>query len=745
LVRSTFDMFCSGSWDSSNGTLTSGSGTLTFDATTGTPTLKAQTASNALGNIIVNNAGVTSFILQNTIGCGSFDLQAGKFDPDVNAIAPAGNITIASGATLENTGTWLPLGTYNIINTNISNRFGGIVLGASSSGTMTGVVYTKSIASASGTTFDKATFDLFVSGSLSYTNVTLTAGTGKTVFDGTSGSFNLTAAGQNLGDLELNNAGATIVLQDTLLCGKFDAVAGTFTDNGKTLVADDDITIANVANMINSTGFWSITAVAANLSNPNSTNRLSSFFPGGTSVVTLIGDVYVGDFIAASASTINQDSFTLFCSGDFLPSVATWNGDTGKVVFDGTTGTPTISVNANVTFNDVEVDNSGTTSLIVSAGDLDVDGNFLVTDGVFDLNGKTLDLEGNYTVVAGTVVSGAAIYNVAGSWNTASGTFSGDTSSINFDGSSGVITFTTGGNTFNNITMNNAGVTSFTLVDALQIDGTMTLESGSKISLGANTMTVSGSAWTNNGGTLNGDTGKVVYDTATSIAITGDTTFNDWECITGSKVFTFADGSTQTITGVFRCKGTGVGSEIGFQSQTLGVQFKIDNQGDAEDVDFVLVRDCNNIAGAGKLITATNTTDLGNVDFWDISSPPLSFTPGTTKFGERNPVLFPAESASFRPVTIVHDCTGISIDEILWSPSAGRRVVLNRILVTASAGDVLELKGGVSGIIRVGNIIPGKPLLIKGDAFWVGDPNEQVLLSCTGTGTIRAVLTGHEF
>lgn len=71
---------------------------------------------------------------------------------------------------------------------------------------------------------------------------------------------------------------------------------------------------------------------------------------------------------------------------------------------------------------------------------------------------------------------------------------------------------------------------------------------------GTDTFTVNGS-WNNNGGAFAAGTSTVTFAGATSANIAGNTTFYNFRCEVPGKSMTFAQGSTQTINGIFTIQG----------------------------------------------------------------------------------------------------------------------------------------------------------------------------------------------
>ena len=82
---------------------------------------------------------------------------------------------------------------------------------------------------------------------------------------------------------------------------------------------------------------------------------------------------------------------------------------------------------------------------------------------------------------------------------------------------------------------------------------------------GTHTFDVNGS-WNNNGGNFAAGTSQVNLTTAAAATISGNTTFNNLHCNTVSKVLTFTQGSTQTVSGAFSIDGNAFATRIKLQS-----------------------------------------------------------------------------------------------------------------------------------------------------------------------------------
>ncbi|MEI8142996.1 MAG: LamG-like jellyroll fold domain-containing protein, partial [Candidatus Berkelbacteria bacterium] len=140
--------------------------------------------------------------------------------------------------------------------------------------------------------------------------------------------------------------------------------------------------------------------------------------------------------------------------------------------------------------------------------------------------------------------------------------------------------------------------------NVIQSGGTFTAPTSGK------TFTVNG-GWNHSSGTFTPGTGTVTF--AGDAAIQGDTTFNNFTAQTGGKTLTFADSSTQTITGTMKLTGTS-GSLVTLRSSTTGTQWKVNPA--TADVSYVDVKDSNNTNATA--ITANYSNDSLNNTNWTI-------------------------------------------------------------------------------------------------------------------------------
>jgi len=250
--------------------------------------------------------------------------------------------------------------------------------------------------------------------------------------DTSTGEFDGYAWSENLGWIHVKNASPAYNVQTNWPTVTWDGSAsgdwatGANWDSGVAPSSTDDVVIPDAATTPNDPTV-SNGAVSANL-----TIQASGILNGGTNTLTVSG---------------NWDN-----SGTF-------NSATGGVAFNATTGTITIDNNAS-SFNNISFDDSvgNATYQLIEA--TDVNGNFTLTDGIFDQNAKTLTVGGNWAFAGGSFLSAP---------------------SVTFD-TQATETTISGETTFNNLSCATVSKTiKFTQGTNQTVNGTLTLTGGSGV------------------------------------------------------------------------------------------------------------------------------------------------------------------------------------------------------------------------------------------------------------------------
>ena len=145
------------------------------------------------------------------------------------------------------------------------------------------------------------------------------------------------------------------------------------------------------------------------------------------------------------------------------------------------------------------------------------------------------------------------------------------------------------------------------------VDGNLTIEAGGTLDASAANTNISLSGnWTNSGTFIPGTDSTVTFtDSGTVSNITGNTTFNNFACVTASKQLTFEAGVIQTINDTLTLNGQASGTEIQLRSSTAGTRWTFDVVGSDQAVEYVDVQDSQS---STNNIVAKNSIYSGNTD-----------------------------------------------------------------------------------------------------------------------------------
>ena len=172
------------------------------------------------------------------------------------------------------------------------------------------------------------------------------------------------------------------------------------------------------------------------------------------------------------------------------------------------------------------------------------------------------------------------------------------------------------------------GIGVYTLANALDINGTLRLNSGTLDSSASNYQLNVAGDWENFGGVFNARSGTVILDGASQQLPASETFYNIQKQITSSSTLTFGQSSTITIQNNFDFDGFDASNYLTLQSSSVGTRWNID-LAQASTVTFVDVRDSEALSND---ITATDSLDTSNNDSgegspqWSFTSSPIIFT-----------------------------------------------------------------------------------------------------------------------
>lgn len=660
----------------SGGTLTGGSGTLDVN---GTITLSSGTLTATSGTFTVS---------------GDWTKTGGTFTPGTNRVTfdGTGVQTLTSGgtsfyaltsATNGSLGGQILLADTLTVTNNVTINTDAFINIGGSNWTMTGATFSNNgtLLRAGGETITGLTQDTD-SGSWQY------ACTGTcTVTDfGDTDYYKLEIA--NSGASDIAQLGAALNVRGTLLLttgildvssssygitvggGWTDTGAGAFTERSGTVTFDGTGTINSNDN------FYNLTVNGSGIT------------------VTLGATLDVDNTLTLTAGTldVSSTSYGITVAGGWTDTGAgTFTEQSGTVTFDGSSGTQTL--NANEAFNNVT--HSGASTLQLSTNNLTVGGTFTNSAGTFDANALTntvtglatisggtytastatqtfnggltisggtltgssgtVDVNGTVTLSSGTLTAPSGTFTVSGDWTKTGGTFTSGSNTVTFDGTSGQ-TLTTGGtdtgSDFNNFTVNKSSGTLSLATNALDVDDTLTVSSGTfspgSLAVTTATLTVSGGTFTggagtvdvngavtvssgtltapsgsgsftisgnftHSGGTFTHNSGTVTLD-GTDQTLSGATTFNGLtKTVTTARTLTFPASSTQTIAGTLTLKGAS-GALLSLRSSSAGTQWNINPQG-SRSIEYLDVKDSNN-TNTTNISCTTGCTNSGNNTSW---------------------------------------------------------------------------------------------------------------------------------
>jgi hypothetical protein len=326
---------------------------------------------------------------------------------------------------------------------------------------------------------DGTTVRLIVNGS--------SAGTATT----SGGAYSIVAAGLTAGDAIIVYIDGTATQGTTVtVAGSTNLLSGVNIYGGRLTTRNDNGGSLTNALMATALGGYSDTDILYSVDGSNNLNSTATelYVPAGYSyapgaAVTAVGMDIKGT-LSAAANDINVSGNWDATGGVFT--------STGTVTFDATGGTKTImpgGTDANHDFQNIVFNDGGGTATFQLGGDLAVNGNLTVTDGIFDttVSNYAVTVAGNlsdtansrFTANASTITVGGDVSLNANNdatestdFNSASLVLNGAASQITYSGLS-----TPWNNGFNNLTAGQGGVIN-TINSSLSILNDLTIGTG---------------------------------------------------------------------------------------------------------------------------------------------------------------------------------------------------------------------------------------------------------------------------
>lgn len=171
-----------------------------------------------------------------------------------------------------------------------------------------------------------------------------------------------------------------------------------------------------------------------------------------------------------------------------------------------TTGGGAAPADGDTIIFDADCDTDATVNASLTVSSLQMDSGYT---GTVDGSTNTMDINGNVTIAGGTLTATSGTFTVSGNWAKTGGTFTSGSNTVTFDGSS-TQTMNSGGtdtgSDFQNLTKSNSSTLQL-ITNALDIDGTLTISSGTTVDLNALNLTA---ATLDNPGTLLLEGGETV-------------------------------------------------------------------------------------------------------------------------------------------------------------------------------------------------------------------------------------------
>jgi hypothetical protein len=249
--------------------------------------------------------------------------------------------------------------------------------------------------------------------------------------------------------------------------------------------------------------------------------------------------------------------------GDFTITVNVASACGSLSYESGAGNSPTVSINSGITLDvsgAITIPRAGfgdDNILAVGAGTLN-GGSLAFTNGggaggfaqrhSLTISTGTATISGDITQSGSTgsatiTFTGAGLLQVGGAFlDSSNGTLDESTGTVEYNGTSAQ---TIGDFTYYNLTLSESGVK--TVAGAIDVDGDLTLNSGTSFTAGTNTHTVAGN-WTNNGATFTNTGSTIELDgTAQTIGGSSATTFNNLT-LAGSGAKTFGLSTTMDAT-----------------------------------------------------------------------------------------------------------------------------------------------------------------------------------------------------
>ena len=561
-----------------------GSGTVLLDGA-GAQLLSASGGTGSIGNVNINKSAGT-LTIQDTISArGNWTYTSGAVDAGTSTIVfngASGDQVVNSGAMTFNNVT-LTKSSWDINVTGTMDVDGDL--------SITSLRY-----------IDGGT--IAVSGDVISTDTNV-AGSGSVLFDG-AGAQSLNASGGTgaLGSVGVNKSGGTLTLEDTINVGR------DWTYTGGTVDAGTSVIVFNAGSYdqaVNS-GAMAFNDVIINKAADKDVTITGTMDINGDLTITSV-KIIGGGNIAVAGNLTSTDSVvdgiaTITLDGSGAQTIDTNGGDLSDGIFTINKASGTAQLISNMT------------SALDGAGQ-----DFAITQGTLDLNGFDLTVPDVLTVGANSTLQLEGDEIISATTTTLS-----PGSTVLYDGA-GSYTGLLLGNAYTNLTFNGTG--TWTLDNALDVDGNLTIASGTLDVDVANDYQINIAGDWSNSDTFNAHGGTVTFDGGDQ-AINGSTTFNNFTKADGADdatdlTLTFDNTATQAINGTLTLDGLDADDRVVLVSDSVGNQWSITLTASATKgtLDFLDITD-SDASGSDAthtVINPTNSIDGGNNTDWFNNTP----------------------------------------------------------------------------------------------------------------------------
>ncbi len=534
-------------------------------------------------------------------GTGNVTLAGAANNPTVNVTGDL-DFTGTGGGTegvTSGTGTWTVAGNVDFTGGTFTGTTGNTVAMIGTSNQLVGAGQTLAnltVNPSSAGTITVATSDVTVSGTLTVAaDDTLSIDTGRTLTH-TGGSVSLSGTASGAGTLRFTSSSVGPGTGGTLSSiVRFDATDGDVgastvdvrTYGGRVELYSGSSTARTITLASGTYTFSSHLYLVADGASPGT---LSVTGVANNPTLTLAGDLdFTGTGAASEAVATGTGTWTV--SGDVTLTGGTFTATSGHTLAlngTGKTFTPSGQAVHHLTVSGGSVSLGGTTT---------VNGNLTLSGGTFTSGIHAMSVAGTGSLVGGSYTLGSGTQTFTGLLTVTSGTLAHGTGTLAANGgltvSGGTVVGSTG---------------------AIDVNGTFTVSNGAFTAPAASgSFTVSGS-FVHSGGTFTANAGTVTLDGADQ-TVSGSTTFvNLTKTVTTARTLTFPAAATQTITGTLTLQGA-AGALLSLRSSLTGTQWRFDPQG-TRTLDYLDVKDSNNVNGTGITTVGHHMTNSGNNTGW---------------------------------------------------------------------------------------------------------------------------------